>query len=618
MNTTILVFSGYNPRAVVSFLRVLTKNRIDNYVIVASSVQDCIFKTVYSKKVICTRKNQRLDKLEIFDILTEICIKMKAEYLLIPPVSEFLNRFFLKYREEFERRQCIIPLVKKSLYEAISDKESFWNICKEAGFIVPQQIPFTKEFTQPYAAKPKKYFSHNVETYSPVLVFSEQEHKEFWDTYKKEDFTFQEYILGESYYLLFYFSKDGQVHAFSQINYAQQPFGKSILAAKPADLHIEPVAINYIKFFKKLGYFGFLMLELRKCGEKYYMIEANPRFWGPSQLFVDSGIPFFELFLKDYGVIENIKKTDICYEARYLWSGGCKENLLHSDNCVWLGDGKQKLTAEWEQYKQADIYRREDTMKIFEIERLKNLYSHVSKHSNYQILTDELAVLLNQDHLHIKSRQERERFDYMLRHVDFQGKNVLDIGGNTGYFTFEIIKNGAEHVDYYEGNREHAEFVALAAKILGVEEKITIYPEYYMFCEKKHQYDIVLNLNIVHHLGDDFKKADKKENAKKEMLTCINGLSYCTDLMIFQMGYNWKGDARECLFENGTKGELELYLEEGTKEYWKIVNTGIATDHHGIIRYEEKTEANNIRKNELGEFLNRPIFIMRTKKEIDI
>ncbi len=614
MKITIVVFSGYNPRAVVSFLRVLTKNRIDNYVIVASSTQDFIFKTVYKEKVFCTRNNRRLDKLEVLDILTQIYIKTNAEYLLIPPVSEFLNRFLLKYREEFEQLQCVIPLVEKSLYEAISDKESFWNICRAEGFIVPKQIPFTKKFTQSYVAKPKKYFSHNEEIYSPVLVFSEQEHKEFLDTYKKEDFTFQEYILGESYYLLFYFSKDGQVHVFSQINYVQQPFGKSILAAGPADLHKDPVATNYIKLFKKLGYFGFLMLELRKSGEKYYMIEANPRFWGPSQLFVDSGIPFFELFLKEYGVIENVKKADICYEARYLWSGGCRENLLQSDNCIWLGDGKQKLTAEWEQYKQADIYRREDTIKIFEIERLKNLYSHVSKHSNYQILTDELSSLLNQDHLHIKSRQERERLDYILRHVDFQGKNVLDIGGNTGYFTFEIIKNGAEHVDYYEGNKEHAEFVALAAKILGVEEKITIYPEYYMFCAKKHQYDIVLNLNIVHHLGDDFKKADEKENAKKEMLTCINSLSYCTDLMIFQMGYNWKGDARECLFENGTKGELELYLEEGTKEYWKVLNTGIAADYREIIRYEEKTEANNIRKDELGEFLNRPIFIMRTKK----
>lgn len=41
------------------------------------------------------------------------------------------------------------------------------------------------------------------------------------------------------------------------------------------------------------------------------------------------------------------------------------------------------------------------------------------------------------------------------------------------------------------------------------------------------------------------------------------------------MGSNWKGDSKECLFENGTKAEMEQFLKEGTKDYWNILFIGI-------------------------------------------
>lgn len=35
----------------------------------------------------------------------------------------------------------------------------------------------------------------------------------------------------------------------------------------------------------------------------------------------------------------------------------------------------------------------------------------------------------------------------------FEGKSVLDIGGNSGFFTFELIEKGAKKIHYYEGNK---------------------------------------------------------------------------------------------------------------------------------------------------------------------
>jgi 2-polyprenyl-3-methyl-5-hydroxy-6-metoxy-1,4-benzoquinol methylase len=122
--------------------------------------------------------------------------------------------------------------------------------------------------------------------------------------------------------------------------------------------------------------------------------------------------------------------------------------------------------------------------------------------------------------------------------VNFSEKHVLDIGGNTGFFTFEAIKEGAAHVDYFEGNHTHADFVQVAAKVLNVYEKVSIHPEYYLFEKQPEKYDIILNLNVIHHFADDFKAGKGKKEAKMEMILCINTLAEEADFLIFQMRFN--------------------------------------------------------------------------------
>lgn len=615
MKNMLVIFSGYNQRAVIAFLRALNINKIYDYVIIAASEEDSILKTSYKDKVFLIRKNKNLDKQEVFSALKKLRQIYRNRLFVIVPTTEFLNRFCLEYRDEFEKNQCIIPLVERELYEQFSDKEAFWNLCKSSHLDVPEKIEISEKFTKPYVAKPKRYAAKDGKIYSPVIVLSGDDHSRFLQNYPIEDFFCQEYVTGSSYYLLYYFSPNGQVEKFSQINFAQQPGGKSILAAMPSEIHKEAIGTEYVLLLKRLNYVGLIMIELRKSKETYYMIEANPRFWGPSQLFVDAEIPFFEMFLYDQKIIKDVSWGNVCSNmgAKYLWSGGCVDDLLRSDSCCWLGDGKQRVVEDWNDYLKADIYKREDTMRIFEIEELKRLYMQVSKHSNYQILPCELAKILGTDQLFIKSRQERERLDYMLEHVDFRDKRVLDIGGNTGFFTFKVLKNGARHVDYYEGNETHAEFVALAATVLGLEDQITVHPEYYLFHEQIDQYDIILNLNVVHHLGDDFGAERQKEHAKQKMLFCINSLACYANCMIFQMGFNWQGNPNDGLFENGTKEEMEKYLEQGAEGYWKITNTGIAVMRNDEIFYEDRNEQNNVRIDIVGEFLNRPIFIMKSE-----
>lgn len=243
----------------------------------------------------------------------------------------------------------------------------------------------------------------------------------------------------------------------------------------------------------------------------------------------------------------------------------------------------------------------------------KELYMESSKHSNYQILPSNLKELIKDEDVVVQSRYEKERLKYILENVDFKGKTVLDIGGNIGYFTFETYNAGASKIDYYEGNKTHAEFVKKGIEALGLNGKIEVYPEYYLFDQKGKKYDIAYLLNVVHHSGDDFGDSISIGKAKTDILECINSMAEIAKVLIFQMGFNWCGNRDKCLFEQGTKAEMEEFIQKGTKENWDIIKIGVAVKKGCQIEYEDVNLKNNQRKDELGEFLNRPIFIMKSK-----
>ena len=250
------------------------------------------------------------------------------------------------------------------------------------------------------------------------------------------------------------------------------------------------------------------------------------------------------------------------------------------------------------------------------INKLKEVYAKTSKHSNYQILPSDLEQYLSTEEIEVKSRNEKLRLNYILSKIDIENKKVLDIGGNTGYFTFEFLSNGANSVDYYEGNTEHADFVKIASEVLHREDQIKVHSEYYDF-NKSDRYDIVLLLNVLHHIGDDFgdEKLSKKK-ALEAMLKHLNNLLQYTDILVFQLGFNWKGDINLPLFKNGTKKELVDFVKNNLASRYEIVNIGVAENIENEIVFKELNEKNILRDDSLGEFLNRPIFIIKSKNQV--
>lgn len=610
----VVVFSGYNQRAVIAFLRTLTKNSIQ-YSIIASDDKDSIFYTVYNNGNIYTRTHKELNLDEIKAILVKI--SDGKEQLFIAPSTEFLNRFLLKHRKVFEEVGCIIPLCDKELYEQISDKNSFAQMCVDAGILVPRTFRNIDRYEFQMVAKPKHYEDSNGKIYNPIFICSKSAYDNFIDTHIASDFDFQEYLDGgESIYLLFYFCKDGTLFSYSQQNIAQQPNGKSMIAAVGTKHYAEGNIVHpYVSLFQSAGYRGLVMVEIRRFDGKDYMIEANPRFWGPSQLFCDAGCNFFEALLWDYGVLENRPEFEYADKTFYLWEEGFGAQRDGKITCDWHYPGEKFYYKNRELFELADIYGRSDTMTINKINLLNKLYMEESKHSNYQILSPKLLPFFDISKISTKSRQEKERMDYIRSHVEFDNKLVLDIGGNTGYFTFEAIEAGAKEVDYYEGNINHAEFVEIASDLVDCSSKIKVYSEYFGFDDDMKDYDIVFNLNVLHHLGDDFDNENSMDQAKCKMVAYLKKLAKHTKIMVFQLGFNWKGNRYKCLFKNGTKAEMIQFIKENCSNEWDFCNIGIAVnDNDDHIVYKELDDSNIERIDSLGEFLNRPIFIMKSRE----
>lgn len=592
-------------------MRTLDKNKL-KYKIIAAGPNDQIFCTKYKSEVIYAREKREL---ELDDLINGLRKIPKDRVNVVAPSTEALNRFLLDYRDDIEQEGFTVPLVDKKIYESISDKSKFAELCLENGIRIPQECVLSEKFEKALVAKPRKYVSQNGVVYAPVFIKNQEEQDAFAARHNVDDFYFQEYLDGgRSVYLLFYF-EHGKEHAvLSQENYLQQPNGKSIQCAEVSDDYKNDVVVKpYVELFEKIGFRGLVMVELREVSGVYYMIEANPRFWGPSQLFCDAQYNLFEFFLHDYGLIRELPKQNL-QNAYYFWSNGIPAKEIGTQGLTFHGEGKKILEKKMSKIKAVDIYDRQDTQGIFRIEHLKWLYTRTSKHSNYQILPDSLVGIIG-DELPINSRYEKERLSYVEKRVNLRNKKVLDIGGNTGFFTIQSIMDGARELDYYEGNKTHAEFVETAADVLGLQQKIHVFPEYYDFEQNKKRHDVIFNLNVLHHMGDDFDAGKNKEQVKEDILDRINNMASMTDTMVFQLGFNWKGNPCEGLFDNGTKQEMIDYLENGTKNFWRISYIGIAIkEQDGKIIYKDVDKRNVRRDDALGEFLNRPIFIMESLK----
>ncbi|MCF6204852.1 MAG: hypothetical protein L3J59_14485, partial [Methylococcaceae bacterium] len=93
-------------------------------------------------------------------------------------------------------------------------------------------------------------------------------------------------------------------------------------------------------------------------------------------------------------------------------------------------------------------------------------------------------------------------------------------------------------------------------------------------------------------------------------------LSRKTRYLVFQLGFNWKGDVKKPLFKNGTKEEMISFITKGVESSWEVKSIGIAEKTNNKYIYKNINTNNIKRDDSLGEFLNRPLFILKSKNII--
>lgn len=366
MNQAVIVFSGYNPRAIVSFCRVATRQNVPFHIL-AASADDKIFSTSYASKVHLTRPTSELILSEVLGWLDEIRGEHGYDRLVLLPSTEFLNRFFLRHRHELEDAGHVVPIAPESLYCRVSDKKAFSEVCVEYNLAVPAEFDSPPKEC-PFVAKPLTYLSANTGLQlRPWLINSEDERRQFLDEMDVDDFFYQEMAVGKSLYLLFYVSKTGQDVLYSQENLIQQYNGGSILLATTSSLHQEPIAQKYLAMLKSVGFSGMIMIELKKTQSDFVMIEANPRLWGPIQFVVDCEIPIFDLFLTDCGFeLKNPPKKNSANLSPgsnfYLWSGGMKRK---NQPYIFHDYQPGSFCDDYPELMESDVYLRPDTINLY-------------------------------------------------------------------------------------------------------------------------------------------------------------------------------------------------------------------------------------------------------------
>ncbi|WCO01140.1 hypothetical protein [Psychroserpens ponticola] len=371
----VLIMSGYNNRAVVSFCRFCEKNDI-SFFIIAMGEDDIINFTEYSKYIILKRKSKALHLDDFLLYKNKIKEKHDIDKLVVLPSSEFLNRFLLDNLTELEENNFIVPLTDEKLYQEVSDKYSFCELCEKNDIRIPKEYRSIDEANIPFVAKPKQYFiDGKITNEKPVLIMNKGDYESFNQQKNKDDFYYQEFVGGDSFYLLYYFSKNGEYSVFSQKNLIQQDNGLSIIGAKSSDFHHNNIADKYADLFVKKGFVGLIMIEVKAFNDEVYMIEANPRLWGPSQLILDANMDLFYKFALDFGLINEEYNYSSIYkeDITYFWSGGIHQDLDNNNQPVFHQYDELSFFNEYQNWVQNDVYLKEDSISVYFSELKKDI-----------------------------------------------------------------------------------------------------------------------------------------------------------------------------------------------------------------------------------------------------
>jgi hypothetical protein len=364
---TFLVFSGGNDRAVLGFLRALRLCG-ERAHIVARTLDDRILRTRYRKDVAWIRPDHSLSLETFFGCVRRVRENAGERTLVVLPSTEYFNAFLLKHRADIEGMGCEIPLVDASIYERLTGKRSSTDLFAAAGFAVPGEWTGVRDAPLPFVAKPLRNASRTGRSLYPWLLENRAQLEAFERQTEAGEFFFQEYVHGESLYLLMYLPRaGGPALTWSQRNLLQQPDGKSMLLAEPADFHRSDTAQRLVQVLRDTGFHGLGMIEMIKSARGDVFIEMNPRIWGPVQFCLDQHQPLLQAFIGEslHGdPARFMQRRGASSRKKYFWLGGLADTLAAGKQPDWH-TRKRSTSAVILGGIASDVYLRMDAWRCF-------------------------------------------------------------------------------------------------------------------------------------------------------------------------------------------------------------------------------------------------------------
>jgi tRNA (mo5U34)-methyltransferase len=101
---------------------------------------------------------------------------------------------------------------------------------------------------------------------------------------------------------------------------------------------------------------------------------------------------------------------------------------------------------------------------------------------------------------------------------DLNGKTVLDVGCNAGFYSFEAKRRGAERVLGVDGQRQHVRQGLFVRKVLNLEVEFRRLNVYELSPQSVGQFDITLALGLLYHLKHPILALENLYRVTKELL----------------------------------------------------------------------------------------------------
>lgn len=210
-----------------------------------------------------------------------------------------------------------------------------------------------------------------------------------------------------------------------------------------------------------------------------------------------------------------------------------------------------------------------------DLDKLNELLITKSKHGNYEMLPPALLKVEPALSTYSSSnRLDQQRYDWFSNKINLEGKNLLDIGANIGYFSLRLATEHNTVVPAYEPFEPHSRCIELSKRILNLtDDEFTVLNEG-ISLEKMStlkRVDIILFLNVIQHAREDYDAervqclADWREYA----VQYLSKLKEVGEYLVFQMGYTWLGHKDKlCKDKDILDYAVKLLLDSG----WSIIS----------------------------------------------